>query len=569
MGLPVPDRQEQLADTYTVTPFEALAGWLIDAGVERIFGLMGDDTVRLVSSLIARGIPYEDARHENAAVSMAVGYASAVGRLGVCIISRGPGTTNGLTGMVNASRGDAAVLIITGDEWITAPSNTAQLPDAKALDIAALGASCGIPVFTPRVAHTLRDSLCDAISCALAGRTVILTLPRDLLELPVNVTGPLVPREPRYVPSRGPAPGISAAAAVLENAQRPLIVAGAGAHAAGAKAALEALAEHTGGALATTLRGKNMFSGHPYNLDIVGSFSHSAGRRLIDQADSVVVFGASLNRYTTNAGTSLPDVPLIQVDADRSHLGRFHRVDISIVGDARLVAEQLLDTLPQRSEAAKPWHTAETRQFLADFDLRDDFQVASTRWAMDPRSLVLELDALLPTDRAVVTDNGNFFGFVPPHIRVPSPDRFKLSSDFAVIGLGFGTAIGAAIARPGVATVLFIGDGALLMSLGEVETLARMDIPLLVIVMNDSAFGAERHFLELRGLSGKVAQFPDTDFGPIAEAMGVASATVRSLEDVRALAGTLGALDRPFLIDCKVTSSVVAPFLAEQIPTTR
>ncbi|HEY1488445.1 MAG TPA: thiamine pyrophosphate-binding protein, partial [Micromonosporaceae bacterium] len=490
---------------------------------------MGDDTVRLVSALIALGLPYADTRHENAAIAMATGYASAAQRLGVCIISRGPGTTNGLTAAVNASRGDSAVLIITGDEWLSEPVNTTQLPDAKALDAKALGASCALPVFTPQSTESLRDTLSDAISCALTGRAVLLTLPRDLLETPVLVTEPLTPRVPTPVADPAAESAIAATVAVLESSRHPLIIAGAGAYAAGAGPVLVELAERIGGALATTLRGKDMFAGHPYNLGIVGSFSHAAGRRLIDQADSILVFGASLNRYTTNGGTSLPAVPLVQIDSDRSHIGRYHRADVAVVGDSRLVAEQLVAALAQRDDTDRPWHTEATRQFLAEFDLADDFVAETSRRTMDPRSLVLELDRLLPRDRAVVTDNGNFFGFVPPHISVPSPDRFKLSSDFAVIGLGLGTALGTAVARPGVPTVLFIGDGGLLMSLGELETLARIDVPLLVIVMNDSAYGAERHFLELRGLSGKVAQFPDTDFGPVAEALGVSAATVRSL----------------------------------------
>ena len=549
----------------SITPFEALAEGLLEAGVEQVFGLMGDDTVRLVTALIALGINYSDSRHENEAVAMAVGYASAASRLGVCVVSRGPGTTNALTGIVNASRGGAAVLIITGDEWMVAPRNSLQLPDAKSLNIAGIGASIGVPVVTPRTALSLRDALSDAMKSALTGETVILTLPRDLLEQPVASSPPqsLMSQPPNPRPAASSS--IAAAIATLEKSRRPLIIAGGGAHSAGARDLLIHLADKIGGTLSTTLRGKDMFVGHPYDLGMVGSFSHSAGRRLIDQADCILVFGASLNRYTTNGGTSLPDVPLIQIDETRSHIGRFHRADVSVVGDISLVVQQLIDNLPTRSPADKPWHTPETRQLLSDFQLSDDFEPAISRWTMDPRSLILELDRVLPVDRAVVTDNGNFFGFVPPHIGVPSPDRFKLSSDFAVIGLGIGTAIGTAIARPGVATVLFIGDGAMLMSLGELETLARVDVPLLVVVMNDSAYGAERHFLELRGLSGKVAQFPDTDFGLIADAMGVPSATVRSIEELRNIESNVVAFNGPFLIDCKVTSTVVAPFLSEQI----
>jgi len=237
-----------------------------------------------------------------------------------------------------------------------------------------------------------------------------------------------------------------------------------------------------------------------------------------------------------------------------------------VIGDARLVAQQLIEALPAREAAEKPWHTEQNRRLLADFDLSEDFDPVATRWTMDPRTLLLELDRLLPPERVVVTDNGNFFGFIPPHVSVPSPDHFKLSSDFAVIGLGLGMALGVAVARRDLQTVLFIGDGGLLMSLGELETVARLDIPLTIVVMNDSAYGAEKHFLELRGIPGGTAMFPDTGFAAVADGFGIESATVRSVEELRALAPALGRREAAFLVDCKVSPSVVAPFLSDLLP---
>lgn len=556
----------QESGTESVTVFEAMAAVLTDAGVEEVFGLMGDDTARLVSALVNRGIPYRNARHENAAIAMATGYASATGRLGVCVISRGPGTTNGLTGGVNASRGDASVLIITGDGSVERGANTIKLPDSKAIDATVLATGCGLPMFTPRNADSVRASVREAIGSALGGRTVLLTVPVDVFEDTVRAADnvPSTDTVANTAPIPGRAQAIASAAAVLSQTSRPLIIAGAGAWTSGAREALMDLADRVGGVLATTLRGKDMFHGHPYNVGMIGSFSHSAGRRIIEQADCVLTFGASLNRQTTNDGMSLPQAPVIHIDTERDNIGRYHWADVSVVGDARLVAEQLLEVLPARSDIEKPWHTEDTRRLLADFKLTDDFEPASERWTLDPRTLILELDKLLPDDRAVVTDNGNFFGFVPPHISVPTPDRFKLSSDFAVIGLGLGTALGTALARPGVPTVLFVGDGALLMSLGELETLARLDTPLIVVVMNDCAYGAERHFLELRRHSARITMFPDSDFAAVAEAFGIESATVRSVEDLRALAPALEQRDGPLLLDCKVTPSVVAPFLSDR-----
>src|SRR5258708_7137578 len=122
------------------------------------------------------------------------------------------------------------------------------------------------------------------------------------------------------------------------------------------KAALEQLADRTGALLATSARGKDMFRGHPCNLGIIGSFSHSAARRLVAEADCVLVFGASLNLLTMSFGHSLPKVPLIQVDAQRGNIGRWHPADVAVVGDARLAAEALVAALPPGPHTETPFH---------------------------------------------------------------------------------------------------------------------------------------------------------------------------------------------------------------------
>lgn len=562
--------------TGTLPAYEAVATLIVDQGVTEVFGLMGDDTVRLVSALVDRGIRYHDARHENAAVAMAAGYASASGRLGVCVISRGPGTTNALTALANASRAaDTPVLVITGDEWADPPRNSVLLPDGKALDITTVAAGCGFATVTPRTSRSLPHLVLDAVAAALQPSTVLLTIPRDLFDAPVELPaggdvrqagGDVRPTRARSaLPARQES--VDAALALITRSRRPLIVAGAGAWSAEATTALVELADRIGAVLSTSLRGTGMFDGHPLNAGLIGSWSHTAGRRLMDQADCILVFGASLNLKSTSDGVGLPGAPVVHVDSDRASTGRFYWADVPVVGDARLVCEQLLAALPARSPQDRPLDTAENRELLARFDPAQDYEAASTRWALDPRTLVTELDRLLPDDRAIVTDNGNFFGFVPPHMTVPTPDRFKLSSDFSTIGLGFGTAIGATIARPGTCTVLFIGDGALLMSLGELETLARLDLPLIVVIMNDAAYGAERHFLELRGFSGKQAMFPDTDFASVAEAFALESATVRTVADLVALGPSLTGRTGPLVLDCKVNPDVVAGFLSGHVPS--
>ncbi len=393
---------------------------------------------------------------------------------------------------------------------------------------------------------------------------MLLPVNAQLAEVSVGASDPSPARlrAPRR-PSGARAQSIAAATSVLERARRPLIIAGFGAHRAGARQVLEQLAERIGALLVTSLKGKDLFRGNPYNLDVIGSFSHSAGRRMIDQADCVLVFGAGLNLLTMSFGMSVPqDVPVIQVDSVRGNIGRWSAADIAVVGDAKLVAEQLMASLPARVASDKPFHNEETRRMLASFDIAGDFQPAHTPRTVDPRALAVELNKLLPETRSLVYDAGNLLGVVP-YLAVPDPGHLKMTSEFASIGLGFGTALGFAKGRPDATTVLVVGDGGFLMTMGELETAVREDLPLVIVLLNDCTYGAELHFLKMRDLPVAKSMFPDVDFAPVAEAFGFQAATIRTLDDLRALAPVLAKPEGPVFLDCKINAAIAAPFMGE------
>jgi thiamine pyrophosphate-dependent acetolactate synthase large subunit-like protein len=439
-------------------------------------------------------------------------------------------------------------------------------PDTKGFNTTGVLQAAGFRTFMPLDPASARGVLAGAVAATNNG-AVALLLPMNVQFGMVEFDGSAVAPPAAAAKTRRPAraAAIEAAATLLKNARRPLIVAGLGAHRAGAREALIALADKLGAGLATTLKAKDMFRGHPFDAGILGSFSHAGGRRLIDQADCVLVVGAGLNQRTTSFGTSLPaDVPLIQVDAVRSHIGRWFHADVAVVGDAGEAAQQLLQAVPERADADKPLRSEEMRRWLADFDIASEFQPANTPRTMDPRSLAIELDRLLPAQRNLVYDSGNFLQIVP-YVSVPGPGHFKSASDFSSIGMGFGTALGYARGTPDRTTVFFVGDGSFLMTLGELETVVREDIPLVIVVMNDCAYGAELHYLKMRSMPVSMSVFPDIDYAPVAEAFGFQSATVRTLDELRALAPMLARPDGPILLDCKINASVAAPFLLESV----
>jgi acetolactate synthase-1/2/3 large subunit len=548
-----------------MTPtYQVLVDDIKALGVEQVFGLMSDDTAVFATALDSAGIRFYGARHENNAIAMAEGYAYGSGGLGVAVIGRGPATANGLHAATYASRTGSRVLIIYGEAAVPTGAINGIGPDYKGFNATGVLGAAGIRTFVATSPNTARGALADAVAAAQQGGAAALLLPVNvqLAEMDTAKAGPA------SVAKRSPSPAaprpeaIEAAVAVVRQARKPLIVAGLGAHRAGAKAALEQLADRIGALLVTSARGKDLFRGHPCNLGIVGSFSHSAARRMIAEADCVLAFGAGLNLLTMSFGHSLPKVPLIQVDTNRGHIGRWHPADVAVVGDARLAAEALLEALPAGSNVERPFRSDETLRFLEEFDIGRDFQPANTPRTIDPRSLGVALEKLLPANRNLVYDAGNFLGIVP-YLSVPGPGHFKLTSDFASIGLGFGTALGVAKAKPNETTVLVIGDGGFLMTMGELETVVREDLPLVVVLMNDCAYGAELHFLKMRDLPVAKSVFPDVDYAPIAEAFGFQAATIRTLDDLKKVAPLLAKPDGPVFLDCKLNAAVAAPFMSE------
>lgn len=553
-----------------VPAYEALAAEIKRMGTQAVFGLMSDDTALFVTTLDSMGVRFYGARHENNAISMAEGYAAATGKLGIAIIGRGPATANAMHGAVYAQRTGTRVLMIFGYRSTGAANANGLGPDAKAFNGEAVLLAAGIPTFVATESESACRTLNSAIASTQHGGCAALLLPQNvqfgLVDAPLSdapaAAVPAVVATPRQAARQ---PAVDAAAAVLNRSRRPLFVVGHGAHRAGARAAIEQLAAQVGAVIATSLKAKDMFRGHAYHLGVLGSFSHSAGRRLIDEADCVVVFGAGLNQRTTSYGTSVPaGVPLVHIDASRSAIGRWFHADVALVADALTAAGQLSAAVAVKPEADKHYYTDETRRRLADFDIASDFQPAHTPRTMDPRSVALEIDRLLPASRNAVYDAGNFLQ-VLPYVKLLGPDHLKNSHDFASIGMGFGTAMGFAVGTPDRPTVLFLGDGSFLMTLGELETVVREDIPLVIVLMNDCAYGAELHYLKMRNMPVSKSVFLDIDFAPIAAGFGFEAATVRTLDELRALAPMLHNPSGPIFLDCKINASVVAPFLIETV----
>jgi thiamine pyrophosphate-dependent acetolactate synthase large subunit-like protein len=563
---------------------EAVGQGLAKLGADTVFGVVGSGNFHVTNALIAGGAQFLAARHEGGATVMADAWARTAGRPGIVSVHQGPGLTNAMTGIAEAAKSRTPLLVLA-----------AEAPEIRSnfhVDVAGLAAAVGAAadrLYSP--ASALADAY-RAYRTALGRRTVILALPLNVQAAPWQAGS--VQAAPRSYPP-GPSPeAVTAVAAVLRGAERPVFIAGRGARGPGvragsgvsARAELERLADACGALLATSAVAKGLFRGNPWDLDVSGGFASPLAAELITRADVIVGWGCSLNMWTMRHGKLIgTGTTLIQVDDDAGALGAHRPVHLGVLGDvaetARAVADALADGHEADDEGGGPgtvrhnrddggspgaagardtrgYRSPDVRERIArEVRWRDvPFADESDGQRIDPRALSVALDDLLPAERTVAVDSGNFMGYPSMYLSVPDEAGFCFTQAFQSIGLGLASAIGAAVARPDRLAVAALGDGGALMGVSELETVVRLGIPMVVVVYDDEAYGAEVHHFGPDGEPLDTVRFPPADIAAIGRGFGFEGVTVRGVGDLGAVRGWLeGPRERPLLIDAKVTSS--------------
>lgn len=535
-------------------------------GVDTVFGLMGSGNAVVTNALVAGGATYHAARHEGGATAMADGWARVTGRVGVVSVHQGPGLTNTLTALAEAAKSRTPLLVLAGETPAAARRSNFRIDQHGLVE--------SVGAIADRV-HGPATAAADAARALrraeMQRRPVVLMLPIDLQTLAVPPEAARIPARATPIPAP-PAPRADVlvqAAQRLAGAQRPLIIGGRGAVLADAGAVLEALGARIGALLATSAVAKGLFAGLPYDLGISGGFASPLAAELLPRADVVLAVGATLNHWTTRHGALIaPGATVIQVDVEADAIGANRPVALGIVGDARLTAAALLAALDQ--DGGPGWRTPELAARIAAARWRDvPYEDEGTPAYIDPRTLSIALADLLPADVTVAVDSGHFTGWPSFFLDVPDARSWIFVNAFQAVGLGLGNAIGAAVARPGRVTVAAIGDGGAFLALQELDTAARLGLRLLVVIYDDSAYGAEVHHFRTLGEDVAPAQFPDADLAAVARACGAAGIVVRCVDDLAPVAGWLRAGQGcgPLVVDAKVNPDVCAAWLAEAFRT--
>jgi thiamine pyrophosphate-dependent acetolactate synthase large subunit-like protein len=542
-----------------MTVAETVGTVLAELGAERVFGLIGSGNFAVSNALVGAGARFVAARHEGGAVTMADAYARVGGGMAVVSLHQGPGLTNAMTGLAEAAKSRTPLLVLAADTAAAAIHSNFRIDQDRL--VAAVGA---VPERVHGPASAVEDAVRAWRRARIERRPVVLMLPLDIQAAPCPE--PVIPPAPTLGPVRPPTEAVADAASRLAAAARPLIIAGRGAVLAGAGPALELVAERCGALMATSAVANGLFAGNPWSLGISGGFASPEAARLVAESDAVLAVGASLNMWTTRHGRLLDEATtVIQVDRQEEAIGAHHPVDVAMVGDAGEAARALDEELARRGHRAAGRRTPEIRARLEASPWRlQPYDDAGTAERIDPRTLSVELDRLLPVERTLVTDSGHFMGWPAMYLRVPDPAGFCFTQAFQSVGLGLASAIGASVARPDRLTVAALGDGGALMGASELETVARLGLHMLIAVYNDAAYGAEVHHFGPHGACLDLVRFPDTDLAALARGAGLGGLTVRRREDLDSVRAWLEhRTPSALLVDAKVVPDVVAEWLEE------
>jgi thiamine pyrophosphate-dependent acetolactate synthase large subunit-like protein len=541
--------------------YDILARAFAQEGVRTCFALLGDANMNWAARLSEQGCRMLYVRHEHCAVAAAMAYARKMGDVGVATVTCGPGLTQIITALPAAVRAHLPLVVFAGEAPLKSGWYNQELDQGPL--ITATGSAYHRLHMPERMPVAVRDAFLQA---RRERRPVVIGVPFDLQGRPWTGSMDLPKPSRELLPRHSPIPphpdDVAAATKLLAGTERVVVLAGLGAVEAGAGAACRALAARTGGLLSTTLPARGLFHDDPFCIGISGSFTPEVGLEYLKEADFVIAVGCSLAFHAGGGGQLWPKAKMLQIDIDPVAVNQGQEVARHhLRADARLGVEALTATLPPRDRS---WRSDEMAARIRD-SKPDSHAFEIEAGKLDPRRVVEALEAALPREWEMVNSGGHcswFFAQMPSRPQ----DKFLTIREFGAIGNGVSFAMGVAAARPDRTVVLFDGDGSLMMHVQELETIKRHGLNILIVVMNDGAYGSEVHKLRSEGMREDGAVFGYCDFAGIARGFGLAGKTVKNLDDLPKLVAEFAAGGAAAVWDFHVSDKVVSPTIRRAHP---
>ncbi len=532
---------------------DALTRALAAEGVDLLFGLPGGASLPIHDALHSSGLRHVLVRHEAAAGHAAEGYARASGRVGVALVTSGPGATNLVTPLADAMMDSVALVAITGQ----------VRSDLRGTD--AFQETDVIGMTAPIVKHAIAcerpsdvaPAIHEAFAIARSGRPgpVLVDVPTDVAQGPV-APGDVPARPlPGFAPVAAPDPAaVRAAAVALAQARRPVIYAGGGIVHAGAAAALAELARFADMPVVTTLMALGAFPASDRRwLGMLGMHGMRPANWAVDESDLLLAVGARFDdRVTGRVDRFAPGAQVIHLDIDPAEIGKIRRPEIAVIGDARASLEALFAQL--RELGADParlapwWRTLDAWRSAEQPPAQPRDGGIATAQALDALQRATGGEAI------VTTDVGNHQMWAAKRLRFDMPRRWITSGGLGTMGFGLPAAIGARAAVPGRPVVCVSGDGSLLMNVQELVTVVAEDLPVKVLLIDDGRLGMVRQQQDLfwDGRREAVELGPWPDWPALARSCGWTAQRIDDAGDVDDAVASLIAEDGPALLDVAV-----------------
>jgi acetolactate synthase-1/2/3 large subunit len=515
------------AGTRLPTGAERLVQCLEREGVEHIFGLSGGAAIPIFDALVDSKIKLILVRHEQGATHMADGYARATGRPGVVLVTSGPGATNTVTGLLTALMDSAPLIVITGQtNTVNLGKDAFQEADVTGITYPVVKHSYLVksPADIPRV-------LREAFHIATTGRPgpVLIDVPKDVSSAPCDAPFVDSVELPGYhVPGHAERASLEAAAELLRQSVRPLLYVGHGAVISGAGKAVVQLAEKLRAPMVNTLLGKGAADEtHPLHLGMMGMHGTAYANKAVIHCDLIMAIGARWDdRVTGKVDEFCAGAKKIHVDIDPAEFNKVIRPDVSLVGDARLVLEDLLPLVePNDTGAWVKQCEAWRRQYPLKYPKRGGLRAQH----------VLDRLHHLTGGRAVITaDVGQHQMWAAQFCKTTGNRHWITSGGAGTMGFGWPAAIGAKFARPEAEVWAVVGDGGFQMTMSELATAAVHRVEARCLIINNNYLGMVRQWQELfyeNRLSG-VDLEGNPDFVKLAEAYGIKALRITRPADV-------------------------------------
>lgn len=556
----------------TMTGAQAIIASLEAEGVDTIFGYPGGQAIKIYDALYdSKQIHHVLARHEQGATHMADGYARATGKVGVVLVTSGPGATNTVTGIATAYMDSIPMVVITGQ----VTRGVIGTDSFQESDIVGITMPVVKHSFLLQSTDDLTRTFREAFYIASTGRPgpVLIDIPSDLSGAEMVFHYPDSVSLPSYKPTyRGNARQVKQAAELIQKAERPLLYAGGGIVTSHACAELTELAERMQIPVVTTLMGKGaMRCSNPLNLGPVGMHGSKYANMAVTECDLLIAVGARFSdRVTGKVSEFAPHAKVIHIDIDPAEIGKIINPVVPIVGDAKGVLAAINERLAKAD--AQPID----RAWVDDvFSWRERWPFYTSDFSDYPNAIAPEVvlhklsQKLDPEASIVTTEVGQHQMWAHQNIHREHARTFISSGGLGTMGFGFPAAIGAKIGCPESEVVCVAGDGSFQMNSQEMATAKINDVPVKVLIIDNRALGMVHQWQSLfynkRYSFTELADNPD--FVKLADAYGWRARRVEKPEDVDAALDEMLASKEPFLLDVMIPrDQTVYPMVAPGAP---